>query len=148
MEIKGNSLIFADDLKITALAKYSSNFCSHLIIKKIDDLTFLSKMVKKEDLRKRGSFLKRIKSQLPVIISCFKLLIDLFRPFANMLIISYILALIQTGMNMLTSQFSGGIIDIVTRSKNVDDLKELAQKYSKKLNTSLKGGGVSETFGA
>jgi len=116
--------------------------------------------VEKENLKKKRNFLKRIKSQLPVLIGHIKLLVDLLRPFANLLLMKIVITSIQTGFDMLTPQFSGGIIDIVTRSKNVDDLKELAikmfafsiiqqeinkfsskfsQKYSKKINTSLKG---------
>lgn len=70
--------------------------------------------------------IKQIKAQIPVIIGHVKLIFDLIRPFTRILIINYILNLVQTGLGMVQPQFTGGIIDIVTRSKDSEDLKYLA----------------------
>jgi len=70
--------------------------------------------------------IKQIKAQIPVIIGHVKLIFDLIRPFTRILIVNYILNLVQTGLGMVQPQFTGGIIDIVTRSKDSEDLKYLA----------------------
>src|SRR5690348_8243606 len=78
-----------------------------------------------ETEKKKSSFWDEF-SKLFEAIKLLPKIITLIRPQISLILISYGVGLFDTGLTMIKPRFAGNIVDIVTRSKGVEDLRELA----------------------
>lgn len=63
-----------------------------------------------------------------IVFKLFPLTLKLIRPHIVSLVCTYFLSLLITSLRMLEPKYVGTIVDIVTRSKDADDLQSLATK--------------------
>jgi len=85
-------------------------------------------MVNVSEPIKKWQWVQNLQVKIQEIIKLVLLLFPLIKPSLGMIFFNYGFTLLQTFLNMLTPKYTGGIIDIVTRSKDEADLKELVIK--------------------
>jgi len=73
-------------------------------------------------------FIANLRAKIDEVIKLVYLLYPLVKPSLGIIFVNYSFTLLQTFLEMLTPKYTGGIIDIVTRSKDEQDLKELVIK--------------------
>jgi len=72
--------------------------------------------------------LKALYAQVIEAKNITKIILPLLKPIIFSLVISYVIMLVQIGVSLLIPKYTGGVIDLVTRSKDEGELKDLCLK--------------------